>query len=70
MTAARSALQRSLTLNPASPSNRLKWAQLVFISGERAQAQQLLVALRDANFSTDEKKTLNELLATYNIAGH
>jgi hypothetical protein len=70
MAAARASLKRSLALNPASPSNRLKWAQLVFISGERAQAQQLLIALRDANFSADEKKTLNELLATYNIGAH
>jgi len=68
--AARGALARSLTLNPANPSNRLKWAQLIFISGEREKAQQLLLGLRDENFSADERKTLNELLAAYNITGH
>ena len=70
MAAARDALKRSLALNPTSPSNRLKWAQLLFISGEQAQAKQLLIELRNANFSADEKKTLNELLATYNIGAH
>jgi len=68
--AARGELGRSLKLNPANPSNRLKWAQLMFISGEREQARQLLLKLRDENLSTDERKTLNELLATYNISGN
>lgn len=70
MAAARAALKRSLALNPANQSNRLKWAQLIFISGDQAQAKQLLIELRDANLSGGERKTLNELLATYNIAGH
>jgi hypothetical protein len=70
MAAARNALERSLALNPANASNRLKWAQLIFIAGERKEAQQLLLKLRHENFSADEQKTLNELLATYNIAGH
>lgn len=67
--AARGALKQSLTLNPANSSNRLKWAQLIFISGEREEARQLFLKLRNENFSADERKTLNELLATYNIAG-
>lgn len=68
--AARDSLRRSLKLNPASPSNRLKWAQLVFIAGEREQALHLLLELREENFSADERKTLTELLATYNIGHH
>lgn len=68
--AARGALGRSLALNPANPSNRLKWAQLIFISGERKEALRLLLALHDENFSADERHTLNELLAAYNIVGH
>jgi hypothetical protein len=70
LAAARAALGLSLTLNPANPSNRLKWAQLVFISGQREQARQLLLELRDENYSAEERKTLNELLATFNMARH
>ena len=70
MAAARSALGKSLTLNPYNPSNRLKWAQLLFISGERDKARQLLLELQSLNFSTDERKTLNELLATYHIVAN
>lgn len=61
--AARSALGQSLALNPGNPSNRLKWAQLVLISGEREQALRLLRELRGENLSADERQTLNELLA-------
>lgn len=68
--AARSALGKSLTLNPSNSSNRLKWAQLILISGEREQARQLLLELRNENFSVGERKTLDELLAAHNIAGH
>lgn len=68
--AASLALGRSLTLNPANPSNRLKWAQLLLISGEREQARQLLLELRDQNYSAEERKTLNELLAAFNMPGH
>lgn len=70
MAAARNALGRSLTLNPSNLSNRLKWAQLILISGEREQARQLLLELRGENYSAEERKTLNELLATFNIVGH
>jgi protein O-mannosyl-transferase len=67
--AARSALGRSLALNPSSPSNRLKWAQLRLISGEIGQAVELLLELRDENLSTSERNTLNELLASHRV-GH
>lgn len=65
--AARSALGQSLTLNPSSPSNRLKWAQLLLISGERVEARKLLQALSSQYFSADERKTLDELLAGFNM---
>jgi len=62
--AARSALGRSLALNPGNLSNRLKWAQLLFISGEREQARRLLLELQGESFSAEERQTINELLAT------
>jgi protein O-mannosyl-transferase len=65
--AARRALGLSLALNPSSPSNRLKWAQLLLISGEQAQARQLLQTLRTVYFSAEERKTLDELLAALNM---
>jgi protein O-mannosyl-transferase len=67
--AARGALGRSLALNPSSPSNRLKWAQLRLISGEIGPAVELLFELRDENLSTSERNTLNELLASHRV-GH
>lgn len=63
LAAARSALGQSLTLNPGNPSNRLKWAQLVLISGEQEQARRLLRGLQGENLSAEERQTLNELLA-------
>jgi tetratricopeptide (TPR) repeat protein len=68
MPAARKALARSLELNPSNVSNRLKWAQLLYLDGEREPARRLLLELRDKNLSTEERTTLNELLATYTIA--
>jgi Tfp pilus assembly protein PilF len=62
MAAARDALAQSLAINPASPSNRLKWAQLLFISGERLTAAALLRELRNENLSAEEQITLDELL--------
>lgn len=61
--AAQRALGQSLALNPRNPSNRLKWAQLVLISGEREQAMRLLRELQGESLSSDERQTLNELLA-------
>ncbi|WP_411879205.1 pilus assembly protein PilF [Polaromonas sp. YR568] len=63
LAAARRALEQSLALSPGNPSNRLKWAQLVLISGEREQAMRLLRDLQGENLSADERQTLNELLA-------
>jgi hypothetical protein len=67
MPAARAALSQALEVNPASSSNRLKWAQLLFLDGERDSAQAVLLALQDQNLSSEERKTLGELLATYTI---
>ncbi|PKO58858.1 MAG: pilus assembly protein PilF, partial [Betaproteobacteria bacterium HGW-Betaproteobacteria-18] len=54
LAAAGQELGQSLALNPGNPSNRLKWAQLLFIAGEREPARQLLLDLRGQNFSADE----------------
>ena len=67
--AARAALRQSLALNSWSPSNRLKWAQLQFIVGERDDARKLLLELPEGNLSTEERKTRGELLATLGILG-
>jgi Tfp pilus assembly protein PilF len=61
--AATKALGQSLILNPANLSNRLKWAQLVLISGDKNEARRLLLELQGESFSADERKTLNELLS-------
>lgn len=61
--AAQAALSRSLQLVPANSSNRLKWAQLLFLDGRRKEAIQLLKALRNAELNSSEKRTATELLA-------
>jgi len=65
--AARSALSQSLALVPSNPSNRLKWAQLIFLEGDRERARKLLDELRGENLSTTERSTLDELLLS--VAG-
>lgn len=57
------ALDQSLALAPTNVSNRLKWAQLRYLSGEHEQARELLLALRSERFSMGERKTLDELLS-------
>jgi hypothetical protein len=64
---ARSALAQSLALSPGNLSNRLKWAQLLLLSGEQDQARQLLLALRAENFSAEERQTITELLEALKI---
>lgn len=67
--AATEALAKSLKLNPSDLSNRFKWAQLILISGDRERAHRLLLELRNQDLSGEEKKILDELLATFTIAG-
>ncbi len=65
--AAHAALEQSLALNPSNLSNRLKWAQLILLSGDRERAWQQFLALKDQHFSAQERETLNELLAAVNM---
>lgn len=69
LAAAQAALSKSLKINPGNPSNRLKWAQLVLLSGEPEKARQLLLELQDTQLSAEERKTRTELLAGFNITG-
>lgn len=69
LAASQGALKQSLEINPGSPSNRLKWAQLVLLSGEPEKARQLLLELQDAQLSAEERKTRTELLTGFNITG-
>lgn len=68
MAAARASLKKSLEIAPQDPSNRLKWAQLLFISGEVDQARPILTVLRDAKLSPEERKTLKEMAAVLGLA--
>ena len=67
MPAARAALGLSLQLNPSNASNRLKWAQLLYLDGDHQGARVLLLALGHENLTTDEQQTRKELLATHAI---
>jgi hypothetical protein len=62
LSGAKASIQAALGLMPADDSNRLKWAQLVLLSGERQEAHRLLLELRGGSLSKEENKTLNELL--------
>ncbi len=67
LNAAKVALKLALDINSSNPSNRLKWAQLLLLSGKREQAEQVLLELKNLSYSSDERTTLNELLASVNI---
>lgn len=67
LAAARVALTQSLALNPSNPSNRLKLAQLTLIAGEPELARKELLALRNAGFSGQERKLLNDLLSALDM---
>ena len=66
--AAKSALRKSLALIPGNPSNRLKWAQLVYLSGDKKQATRLLLELRNAALSAEERDTRRKLLSSLGVA--
>lgn len=61
--AARVALGQSLALVPTNVSNRLKWAQLQYLSGEYEPARNLLLELRGERFSMEERAMLDDLLS-------
>lgn len=65
--AAHTALEKSIALNPSNLSNRLKWAQLVLLSGDKESARHMLIELREEKFSEQERVTLNELLTAVKI---
>jgi protein O-mannosyl-transferase len=65
--AAKDKLRQSLTLNPSNLSNRLKWAQLLLLSGDEEQARQLLLELRAESFPAGERRTIDSLLAAGKI---
>ncbi|MGH8353644.1 MAG: hypothetical protein ACRERY_08945, partial [Pseudomonas sp.] len=67
--AAKEALGKSLQLAPTTPSNRLKWAQLIVLEGRRDEAVELLKALRNASLSRNEKETVAKLLACLEGSG-
>lgn len=60
---AKKELEKSLQLEPSNASNQLKWAQLIFLEGNRPEAIRLLRNLRSATLSFKEKKTRAKLLA-------
>jgi tetratricopeptide (TPR) repeat protein len=68
LAAAKEALGQSLALNPEQPSNRLKWAQLLWLSGESQAARQVLLQLRSESLSAQERQTLEQLLQGSNMA--
>ncbi len=68
MAAARDALTQSLALNRSNASNRLKWAQLLLISGEKAEARHRLLELKSENLAAEERRTLDASLAALNMA--
>lgn len=61
MAAAKAAIVQSLTLNPTSSSNKLKWAQLQYISGNPRSAIAILDDLRDATLTQNERETINDM---------
>lgn len=56
------AIRESLRLAPSNPSYQLKYAQLLLLSGNDDQGQQLLRALRGAKLSLAEQQKLDGLL--------
>ena len=69
LNAARNALRSALEIAPNNPSLRLKWAQLDYLAGDKADAKRLLLELRSERFSKGERETLTNLLRTLEAGG-
>lgn len=67
MVAARNALSQAMAISPANPSNRLKWAQLLYISGDRKGVGRVLLELKASSLTSEERRTRDELLRSLNI---
>jgi hypothetical protein len=67
MVAARQALSQSLAISPSNPSNRLKWAQLLYLSEELDSAGKVLLGLDSDKLSSEERRTQNDLMRSLNI---
>lgn len=65
---AMAALKSSLALISTNPSNQLKWAQLVYISGDLREAKKLLLPLREARLTAEERKTLEDIRVSLEVA--
>lgn len=61
--AARRALSLSLALDHLDTSNRLKWVQLLLLSGQLTEARQALTTLDERAYHGEEKITLTKLRA-------
>jgi hypothetical protein len=68
--AAKQALSQSLALAPDNPSNRLKWTQLLLLSGDIKGARETLQALSRNHYYGEERQTISALSAALFPTGH
>lgn len=66
--AAERSIRASLALAPGNPSNELKLAQLLFLTGRPTEAKPMLLRLGTVVLNHDETETLNELRHALNLA--
>lgn len=64
LTAALNAIERALQISPRNPSNLLKLAQLLYISGDSSHARVVLTELQGKQLQPEERDTLNNLLSS------
>jgi len=62
LAAAKRALGKSLELVPSNQSNRLKWAQLLYLGGDLPRANHMLREVQENLLSSAERQTLVNLL--------
>lgn len=62
LVAAKATLGESLELVPSNQSNRLKWAQLLYIGGDLSEARGVLLEVRQDRISASEKTLLDNLM--------